>query len=123
MPDRTVEVAREHGVTEFVHHARNQGLGRSFHDGVVRALELGADIVVNTDGDNQYPQERIGDLVHPIVAGEADLVIADRQVHLVEHFSPRSACSSGSAARWSTARPARPCPTQRAGSAPTRARA
>ena len=42
--DRTVEVAREHGVTEFVHHARNRGLGRSFHDGVQRALELGADI-------------------------------------------------------------------------------
>src|SRR6478735_3971160 len=85
--DRTVEVAREHGVTEFVHHARNQGLGRSFHDGVARALELGADIVVNTDGDNQYPQERITYLVQPIIAGRADIVIADRQVHLVEHFS------------------------------------
>jgi glycosyltransferase involved in cell wall biosynthesis len=86
--DRTVEVARAHGVTEFVHHARNQGLGRSFHDGVVRALELGADIVVNTDGDNQYPQARITDLVQPIVRGEADIVIADRQVTEVEHFSP-----------------------------------
>ena len=86
--DRTVEVAREHGVVHFVRHARNQGLGRSFHDGIQRALELGADIVVNTDGDNQYPQERITDLVQPIVAGRADIVIADRQVHLVEHFSP-----------------------------------
>jgi len=86
--DRTVEVARAHGVTEFVHHTRNQGLGRSFHDGVARALELGADIVVNTDGDNQYPQDRIADLVQPILQGEADIVIADRQVHLVEHFSP-----------------------------------
>jgi glycosyltransferase involved in cell wall biosynthesis len=86
--DQTVEVARSFGVTEFVHHARNQGLGRSFHDGIVRALELGADIVVNTDGDNQYPQDRIGDLVQPIVHGEADIVIADRQVHLVDHFSP-----------------------------------
>ena len=86
--DRTVEVASAHGVTEIVHHARNQGLGRSFHDGVVRALELDADIVVNTDGDNQYPQERIADLVQPIVTGHADIVIADRQVHLVEHFSP-----------------------------------
>jgi glycosyltransferase involved in cell wall biosynthesis len=86
--DGTVEVARAHGVTEFVHHTRNQGLGRSFHDGVVRALELDADIVVNTDGDNQYPQERITDLVQPIIAGTADIVIADRQVHLVEHFSP-----------------------------------
>jgi glycosyltransferase involved in cell wall biosynthesis len=85
--DRTVEVARQHGVTHFVHHARNRGLGRSFHDGVQRALELGADIVVNTDGDNQYPQDRIGDLVQPIVRGEAEIVIADRQVELVEHFS------------------------------------
>ncbi len=85
--DRTVEVAQSYGVTEFVHHARNRGLGRSFHDGVQRALELGADIVVNTDGDNQYPQERIADLVQPILRGEADIVIADRQVHLVEHFS------------------------------------
>ena len=85
--DRTVDVARAHGVTQFVHHAGTRGLGRSFHDGVQRALELGADIVVNTDGDNQYPQERIADLVAPIVAGTADMVIADRQVHLVEHFT------------------------------------
>ena len=86
--DRTVEVAKSFGVTHFVRHARNRGLGRSFHDGVQRALELGADIVVNTDGDNQYPQERITDLVQPILRGEAEIVIADRQVHLVEHFSP-----------------------------------
>jgi glycosyltransferase involved in cell wall biosynthesis len=86
--DRTVEVARAHGVTQFVHHCRNQGLGRSFHDGVVRALELGADILVNTDGDNQYPQERIADLVRPIVEGRADVVIADRQTRLIRHFSP-----------------------------------
>lgn len=85
--DRTIEVAREHGVIHFVRHAGNQGLGRSFHDGVQRALELGADILVNTDGDNQYPQERIADLVQPIVHGRADIVIADRQTHLVEHFS------------------------------------
>jgi glycosyltransferase involved in cell wall biosynthesis len=85
--DATVEVARAHGVTHFVRHARTQGLARSFQDGVNYALSLGADVVVNTDGDNQYPQERITDLVQPIVAGTADIVIADRQVHLVEHFS------------------------------------
>ena len=85
--DRTVEVARAHGVTHFVRHAGTQGLGRSFQDGVNYALSIGADIVVNTDGDNQYPQQRIGDLVRPIVDGTADIVIADRQVHLVEHFS------------------------------------
>jgi glycosyltransferase involved in cell wall biosynthesis len=86
--DRTVEVARSMGVTHFVRHARNQGLARSFQDGVNYALEIGADIVVNTDGDNQYPQDRIPDLVRPIVEGRADIVIADRQVHLVDHFSP-----------------------------------
>jgi glycosyltransferase involved in cell wall biosynthesis len=85
--DRTVEVARALGVTHFVHHARSQGLARSFQDGVNYALQVGADILVNTDGDNQYPQERIPDLVRPIIENRADIVIADRQVHLVEHFS------------------------------------
>lgn len=85
--DKTIAVARQHGVKHFVHHTRNQGLGRSFHDGVIKALELGADIVVNTDGDNQYPQDRIGDLVQPIVAGKADIVIADRQTATIAHFS------------------------------------
>lgn len=86
--DKTVEVAKKLGVKEFVYHARNMGLGRSFHDGVMRALELGADIVVNTDGDNQYPQERIGDLVQPILEHKAEIVVADRQTDLIEHFSP-----------------------------------
>ena len=86
--DNTVAVAKRHGVKHFVHHTRNQGLGRSFHDGVLKALELGADIVVNTDGDNQYPQDRIPDLVRPILDNQADIVIADRQTHTIEHFSP-----------------------------------
>jgi glycosyltransferase involved in cell wall biosynthesis len=85
--DRTVEVAKAHGVKHFVLHARNVGLGRQFHDGVEHALELGADIIVNTDGDNQYPQNRIGDLVQPILEGRADIVIADRQTQTIEHFS------------------------------------
>lgn len=85
--DKTVEIAKKHGVKHFVRHPRNQGLGRSFHDGVQKALELGADIVVNTDGDNQYPQGRIGDLVQPIIKGTADIVIADRQTHKIAHFS------------------------------------
>lgn len=86
--DRTVEVARRLGVRHFVHHTRNMGLARSFRDGVDYALRHGADIVVNTDGDNQYPQERIGDLVLPVVLGNADIVIADRQTATIEHFSP-----------------------------------
>lgn len=85
--DKTVEIAKKHGVKHFVRHARNQGLGRSFHDGALKALDMGADIVVNTDGDNQYPQERIGDLVRPIIHGESDIVIGDRQTHKIEHFS------------------------------------
>jgi glycosyltransferase involved in cell wall biosynthesis len=85
--DRTVEVAREHGVEHFVFHTRNMGLARSFRDGVDYALQHGADIVVNTDGDNQYPQARIADLVQPIIAGEADIVIGDRQTKTIAHFS------------------------------------
>ena len=85
--DRTVEVARANGVTHFVRHHRNMGLARSFRDGIDYALLHGADIVVNTDGDNQYPQERIADLVAPILAGEADIVIGDRQTHTIAHFS------------------------------------
>ena len=86
--DRTVEVAKEHGVTHFVHHTRNMGLARSFRDGVEYALAHGADIVVNTDGDNQYPQSRIPDLVRPILEGRADIVIGDRQTQTIAHFSP-----------------------------------
>lgn len=85
--DRTVEIAKEHGVTHFVHHVGNKGLARSFHDGALYALEIGADILVNTDGDNQYPQEKIGDLIQPILHKEADIVIADRQVQKIAHFS------------------------------------
>jgi glycosyltransferase involved in cell wall biosynthesis len=86
--DRTVDIAREHGVTHFVHHTSTRGLARSFQDGISYALGLGADIVVNTDGDNQYPQHRITDLVRPILRGDADIVIADRQTRHVAHFSP-----------------------------------
>ena len=86
--DRTVEIARAHGVQHIIRHARTMGLARSFKDGIDYALARGADIVVNTDGDNQYPQERISDLVAPIVDGLADIVIADRQTATVAHFSP-----------------------------------
>ncbi|KQO62172.1 glycosyltransferase family 2 protein [Curtobacterium sp. Leaf261] len=85
--DRTREVAEALGVRHFVRHTRNMGLARSFRDGVDYALLHGADIVVNTDGDNQYPQESIAELVQPIVAGQADIVIGDRQTRTIEHFS------------------------------------
>ena len=85
--DKTVEIAKKHGVKHFVRHNSNQGLGRSFHDGILKALELGADIVVNTDGDNQYPQAKIPELIEPILRHKADIVVADRQTHTIEHFS------------------------------------
>lgn len=85
--DKTIEVAKKHGVKHFVRHAKNMGLARSFHDGVNYALGIGADIVVNTDGDNQYPGERIGDLVRPILESRAEIVIGDRQTAKIEHFS------------------------------------
>lgn len=85
--DKTIEVAKKHGVRHFVLHAKNMGLARSFHDGVNYALANGADIVVNTDGDNQYPQAKIGDLVQPILNGEAEIVIGDRQTSKIAHFS------------------------------------
>lgn len=85
--DKTIEVAKKLGVTHFVHHTRNMGLARSFRDGVDYALKHGADIVVNTDGDNQYPQAKIAELVQPIIRGEADIVIGDRQTAKIAHFS------------------------------------
>jgi glycosyltransferase involved in cell wall biosynthesis len=86
--DKTVEVAKKLGVHHTIRHAKNMGLAQSFRDGITYALEHGADIVVNTDGDNQYPQEKIPDLIQPILDGKAEIVIADRQTHKIAHFSP-----------------------------------
>ena len=86
--DRTLDVATELGVQHLVRHVGNMGLGQSFRDGIHKALEVGADILVNTDGDNQYPSEMIPELVQPIIEGRADIVIADRQTHTIEDFSP-----------------------------------
>ncbi|MBM6695868.1 glycosyltransferase [Bifidobacterium pullorum subsp. saeculare] len=85
--DRTVEVAKSLGVRHFVHHAKPMGLARAFRDGVDYALKHGADIVVNTDGDNQYPSEAIGELVQPILRHEADIVVGDRQTAKIAEFS------------------------------------
>lgn len=85
--DDTVEVARRLGVEHIVRHAGNRGLAAAFQTGLDACLRLGADIIVNTDGDNQYPQEQIPDLIEPIRAGKADIVIADRQTKDIPHFS------------------------------------
>jgi glycosyltransferase involved in cell wall biosynthesis len=86
--DDTVEVARSLGVTHIVRHSRNQGLAKTFQTGLDACLRLGADVIVNTDADNQYPGRYIPDLVAPIVRDEADMVLGNRQVGQIEHFSP-----------------------------------
>jgi glycosyltransferase involved in cell wall biosynthesis len=86
--DGTVEVAKALGVDHVLRHTRNLGLARAFANGLAYSLIQGADIIVNTDGDNQYPGTAIPDLVAPIVDGRADLVIGNRQVTQVAHFSP-----------------------------------
>jgi glycosyltransferase involved in cell wall biosynthesis len=85
--DRTVEVAREHGVDHIVQFTSNKGLAYAFQAGLDACLKLGADVIVNTDADNQYSADDIPALVAPIVAGEADMVIGDRNVMAIEHFS------------------------------------
>ena len=85
--DRTVAVARELGVDHIVRLTNNKGLAAGFQAGLDSCLKLGADVVVNTDADNQYRGEDVAKLVAPIVAGEADMVVGDRQVGQIEHFS------------------------------------
>jgi glycosyltransferase involved in cell wall biosynthesis len=86
--DGTLDVARAHGVDHIVRLTNNKGLAAGFQAGLDAALKLGADVVVNTDADNQYYAPDIAKLVAPILAGEADMVIGDRQVRNVEDFSP-----------------------------------
>jgi glycosyltransferase involved in cell wall biosynthesis len=86
--DRTVEVAREHGVDHIVRLTNNKGLAAGFQAGLDACLKLGADVVVNTDADNQYDAADIPKLVAPIIAGDADMVVGDRQIMGIEHFSP-----------------------------------
>lgn len=85
--DRTVEIAREHGVDHIVRHTTNKGLAEAFRSGLDACLRLDADIIVNTDGDNQYDASSIPDLIGPILDDEADMVIGNRQVDTIEHFS------------------------------------
>ena len=86
--DRTVEVARDNGVDHVVRLTNNKGLAAAFQAGLDAALKLGADIVVNTDADNQYHAADIPKLIAPIVAGEADMVVGARPIDQIEYFSP-----------------------------------
>jgi glycosyltransferase involved in cell wall biosynthesis len=85
--DATSEVARRHGADHVVRHARNQGLGRAFRTGLDTCLRLGADIIVNTDADNQYAGSAIPDLIRPILEGSAEIVVGDRRTDEIAHFS------------------------------------
>jgi len=86
--DRTVEVAREHGVDHIVRLTNNKGLAAAFQAGLDAALKLCADIVVNTDADNQYNASDIPKLIGPILAGDADMVVGAREMEGIAHFSP-----------------------------------
>lgn len=85
--DRTVEVARENGVDHVVRLTNHKGLAAAFQAGLDAGLKLGADVIVNTDADNQYEGEDVPKLVGPILRGEADMVVGDRRVNTIEHFS------------------------------------
>lgn len=85
--DHTAQIARDCGVQHVVQHTKNQGLARAFMTGIQTALQAEADVIVNTDADNQYEAQDIPKLVAPILAGQADIVIGARPIDDIEHFS------------------------------------
>ena len=85
--DRTAEVARGLGVDHVVRHNGNLGLAAAFQTGLNASIQAGADIIVNTDADNQYPGGSIPELIRPVLEGNADMVIGDRQPSEITHFS------------------------------------
>ena len=86
--DQTVRVALQHGVDHVVRHTRNCGLARAFMTGLQACTRLGADVIVNTDADNQYCAEDIPKLTTPILTGQADIVVGARPIESIKHFSP-----------------------------------
>ncbi|NJK39928.1 MAG: glycosyltransferase family 2 protein [Oscillatoriales cyanobacterium RM1_1_9] len=86
--DRTVEVARACGIDHVVHFPHNQGLAKAFMAGIEASLKAGADIIVNTDADNQYSAADIPRLIEPILWGEAEVVVGARPIRNIKHFSP-----------------------------------
>ncbi len=85
--DRTSDVARELGVDHVVRHRRNRGLAAAFLTGLDTALKLGADVIVNTDADNQYNGSCIGAITAPVLDGEADIVVGERPIETISDFS------------------------------------
>jgi len=87
--DGTSDVARAHGVQHVVRFRRNKGLAAAFRAGIDACVKLGADFIVNTDADNQYVGADIATLIAPLVAGEADIVIGDRNIQTIQHLTQR----------------------------------
>jgi len=85
--DKTVSIAKKYGVDHIVKHNKNKGLAAAFKTGIETCINLGADIIVNTDADNQYPGKFILDLINPIKNGNADIVIGNRETSKIKHFS------------------------------------
>jgi len=85
--DRTIEIAKQGGAHHIINFKNHKGLASAFRAGLDYALQAGADVVVNTDGDHQYPGENIPNLIQPILAGEADVVIGERPIEKIEDFS------------------------------------
>ena len=85
--DNTVEVAKKHGVDHVVRFKKNRGLAEGFKAGIDACVSMGADIIVNTDADNQYNAGDIPKLIQPILDGKADIVIGARPITQIKHFS------------------------------------
>lgn len=90
--DRTVEVAKSHGVDHIVRLSHHQGLARAFEAGLQACLKAGADIIVNTDADNQYNADDIPALIAPLLEGKADIVVGARPISKIQHFSFMKKC-------------------------------
>jgi len=86
--DNTSEVARKHGVDHIICFNKNKGLASAFMAGIDACIKLGADVIVNTDADNQYNAADIPNLTRPVIEGKADIVIGARPIEEIKHFSP-----------------------------------
>jgi glycosyltransferase involved in cell wall biosynthesis len=120
--DNTIAAAKATGVNHIIRNTKNKGLARSFQVGVDACLRLGADIIVNTDGDNQYKGKDIPKLIQPILEGNADMVIGDRQTDTIPHFSPAKKKCNPSAALLSDSCQIPRCRMRSAVSGPSPAR-
>jgi len=109
--DDTVEVARRFGVDHIVRLTNHKGLAAAFQAGLDACLKLGADVIVNTDADNQYHAADIPKLVQPILSRATDMVVGNRNVDTIEHFSASKKGSSSSGAPSCGAQPTPPCRT------------